>query len=190
MWYNIPMNIFILDNDPVIAAQMQCDKHVVKMIVESAQMLSTVHRMLDGTMERRPSESGSMLQYWKLPDIRELTLYKACHFNHPSTVWTRESSDNYMWHYEHFVALCYEYRYRYGKVHKTEKLLKHHLRHLPDNIKEVGLTPFKLAMAQFPQCIVEDPVESYRNFYHTKQSRFKMAWTKRPKPEWFNYANV
>ena len=76
------MNIFILDNDPVIAAQMQCDKHVVKMIVESAQMLSTVHRMLDGTMERRPSKSGSMIQYWKLDDDREDILYKACHFNH------------------------------------------------------------------------------------------------------------
>ena len=54
------MNIFILDNDPVIAAQMQCDKHVVKMIVESAQMLSTVHRMLDGKMERRLSKSGKV----------------------------------------------------------------------------------------------------------------------------------
>jgi hypothetical protein len=88
------MNIFILDNDPVIAAQEQCDKHVVKMIVESAQMLSTVHRMLDGTMERRPSKSGAMLQYWKLHDERETTLYKACHFNHPSTVWTRECGLN------------------------------------------------------------------------------------------------
>ena len=56
------MNIFILDNNPIKAAQQQCDKHVVKMIVESGQMLSTVHRMLDGTMERRPSKSGSMLQ--------------------------------------------------------------------------------------------------------------------------------
>ena len=65
------MNIFILNNDPVLAAQEQCDKHVVKMIVESAQMLSTVHRMLDGTMERRPSKSGAMIQYFKLTDKRE-----------------------------------------------------------------------------------------------------------------------
>ena len=64
------MNIFILDNDPIKAAQQQCDKHVVKMIVESGQMLSTVHRMLDGTMERRPSKSGSMLQYFKPPHMR------------------------------------------------------------------------------------------------------------------------
>ena len=105
------MNIFILNNDPVIAAQEQCDKHVVKMIVESAQMLSTVHRMLDGVMERRPSKSGAKLQYWKLDDEREDLLYKACHFNHPSTVWTRESCCNYTWHYNHFIGLCDEYTY-------------------------------------------------------------------------------
>ena len=180
------MNIFILNNDPVLAAQEQCDKHVVKMIVESAQMLSTVHRMLDGTMERRPSKSGAMIQYWKLPDARELTMYKACHFNHPSTVWTRESSANYNWHYKHFIGLCDEYRHRYGKVHMTEHKLKYHLRHLPNNIKDDGLTPFKLAMGSNPECISEDAVASYRKFYETKQKKFKMAWTKRPQPEWFN----
>jgi hypothetical protein len=180
------MNIFILDNDPVKAAQMQCDKHVVKMIVESGQMLSTVHRMLDGTMERRPSKSGSMLQYWKLDDEREELLYKACHFNHPSTVWTRESMHNYRWHYVHFMALCKEYTYRYGKVHSTEKYLADALARIPDNIPVKKMTPFKLAMAAFPECITEDPIESYRNFYETKQERFKMVWTKRQQPEWFN----
>ena len=180
------MNIFILDNDPVIAAQMQCDKHVVKMIVESAQMLSTVHRMVDGVMERRPSKSGSMLQYFKLNDEREDMLYKACHFNHPSTVWTRESMHNYRWHYVHFAALCDEYTYRYGKVHSTDTKLRKALSKLPQNIPVKKMTPFKLAMAQFPECITEDAVESYRRFYETKQKRFKMAWTKRPQPEWFN----
>ena len=67
MWYNITMNLFILNNDPVIAAQEQCDKHVVKMIVESAQMLSTVHRMLDGVKEKRLSKSGKrMVDYYRL----------------------------------------------------------------------------------------------------------------------------
>ena len=65
------------------------------MIVESAQMLSTTHRMIDGSMERRLSKSGKVrVQYWKLPDEREDILYKACHFNHPSTIWTRESLEN------------------------------------------------------------------------------------------------
>jgi len=180
------MNIFILDNDPVIAAQEQCDKHVVKMIVESAQMLSTVHRMLDGVMERRPSKSGSMLQYWKLNDQRENILYKACHFNHPSTVWTRESKANYQWHYKHFIALCDEYTYRYGKVHSTDTKLRIALQQIPTNIPEKHMTPFKLAMGSNPECMLEDAVESYRRFYETKQKRFTMVWTKRPVPKWFN----
>ena len=181
------MNIFILDNDPVIAAQEQCDKHVVKMIVESAQMLSTVHRMLDGTMERRPSKSGAMLQYWKLNDERENTLYKACHFNHPSTVWTRECGLNYDWHYKHFIGLCDEYTYRYGKVHSTDTKLRVALKTKPQNIPHQNLmTPFKLAMSARPECILKCPVESYRRFYETKQERFKMVWTKRSKPKWFN----
>tara|TARA_B100000780_G_scaffold195638_1_gene138051 strand:+ start:5989 stop:6543 length:555 start_codon:yes stop_codon:yes gene_type:complete len=181
------MNIFILDNDPVKAAQLQCDKHVVKMIVESAQMLSTVHRMVDGFMERRPSKSGSMIQCFNLTDEREDILYKACHFNHPSTVWTRENSENYDWHYKHFVALCDEYTYRYGKVHMTDTKLRHILRHSPKNIPHTTeKTPFKLAMGSNPECISEDAVASYQKFYKTKQDRFKMVWTKRQQPEWFN----
>jgi hypothetical protein len=192
------MNIFIIDENPVVAAQSQCDKHVVKMIVESAQMLSTVHRMVDGIMERRPSKSGSMLQYFKLDDDREDILYKACHFNHPSTVWTRESCCNYSWHYEHFVALCDEYTYRYGKVHATDTKLRDILKSLPKKINRVGgRTHFKLAMGSNPECVVNglmgtnavatahDAVESYRNFYKTKQARFNMVWTKRKQPEWF-----
>jgi hypothetical protein len=180
------MNIFILDNDPVIAAQEQCDKHVVKMIVESAQMLSTVHRMLDGTMERRPSKSGAMIQYFKLTDKRENILYKACHFNHPSTIWTRESWLNYEWHYKHFIALCDEYTYRYGKIHSTDTKLRVALKDMPKNIPIKEMTPFKLAMGSNPECMFEDAVKSYRAFYHTKQAKFNMAWTKRPQPEWFN----
>jgi hypothetical protein len=127
-----------------------------------------------------------MLQYFYLEDEREYLLYKACHFNHPSTVWTRESMHNYRWHYVHFAALCDEYTYRYGKVHSTDSKLRKALSKLPHNIPVKKMTPFKLAMASFPQCITEDAVESYRNFYMTKQERFKMAWTKRPQPEWFN----
>jgi len=74
------MNLFVLNKDPVKAAQLQCDKHVVKMIVESAQMLSTAHRMLDGTLERRASKSGkTTVKYWTMPDERENIFYKAVH---------------------------------------------------------------------------------------------------------------
>ncbi len=189
------MNIFILSEDPIEAAQTQCDKHVVKMIVESAQMLSTVHRMLDGTITKRPSKSGKrILKYYQLDDSREDVLYKAVHHNHPCTVWSREGCCNYTWHYEHFVALCDEYTYRYGKVHSTDTKLRKILKKLPKNIP-VGRTPFKLAMGSNPECVVTglggtDAVQSYRNFYHTKQARFKMDWTKRNTPEWFTYANI
>ena len=73
------MNIFYLDSDPYVAAKMHCDKHVVKMILESAQMLSTAHRVLDG--DEYADERG---------------LYKMAHKNHPSTIWVRTSTDNYM----------------------------------------------------------------------------------------------
>jgi hypothetical protein len=189
------MNIFILDNDPIKAAQLQCDKHVVKMIVESAQMLSTAHRMLDGYVEKRPSKSGKrMINYWVHPrPDKEERLYKAVHHGHPSTVWTMESAANYKWHYDHFVALLMEYTYRYGKEHGTSKL-RDLLVLPPRNIKGFGhkncvKTPFKLAMKDYPECIaLGDPVKAYRAFYQTKQDRFKMVWTKRDIPEWFKVA--
>ena len=183
------MNIFILDESPVKAAQLQCDKHVVKMILESAQMLSTAHRMLDGYVERRPSKSGkTMVKYYVHPDPElENVLYKAVHHHHPCTVWSMESVQNYLWHYEHFVALCVEYQYRYKKVHNTQLLLEEILATPPKNIPNKGLTPFALAMKHEPQCIHEDePVRSYQEYYQTKQDRFKMVWTGRQTPEWFN----
>ena len=150
-------------------------------------MLSTAHRILDGTMEKRPSKSGkTMVKYYKLNDSRENLFYKAVHFGHPCTKWTMESAENYEWHWLHFWALCQEYTYRYGKIHGTDKLLKEALKKPPYNIPDVPQTPFKLAMKSNPECMFpEDPVKSYRMYYKTKQSRFKMAWTNRNVPEWF-----
>lgn len=182
------MNIFVLDSDPVLAAQNQCDKHIVKMIVESAQMLSTAHRMLDGNIQMGPSKSGKRtVKTWTLPDERELHLYKAVHMSHPCTVWTMECDHNYDWHYVHFKALCDEYTYRYGKKHATDTLLRHRLAQLPSNIpRTTRCTMFKLAMKANPECMFpEDPVKSYRAFYQTKQDRFSMVWTKREQPQWF-----
>jgi hypothetical protein len=158
------------------------------MIVESAQMLSTAHRMLDGRMVKRPSKSGkTWVKYYLHPNEHmETNLYKAVHFGHPCTVWTMESNMNYKWHYEHFKALLQEYTYRYNKVHKSSELLPI-LKKIPVNIpKTSNLTPFKLAMGSNPECMLENPVESYRAFYQTKQKRFKMVWSKRSVPNWFN----
>ena len=190
------MNLFVLDKDPVIAAQLQCDKHVVKMIVESAQMLCTTHRMLDGNMkiEERYVEGSLPARYrkikrWTHPD-KELDslFYKAVHMNHPCTVWTRESKANYVWHYIHFLGLCDEYQYRYGKKHLSDTLLKDALCSIPKNIPDIGLTQFPLAMKSNPECMFpDDPVKSYKLYYQTKQSRFKMTWKNREVPAWFEY---
>ena len=182
------MNLFILDWDPTKAAQLQCNRHVVKMIVESAQMLSTAHRMLDGYHIKAVSNSGkSQVKFWIHPDPElDGVLYKAVHSAHPCTVWTMASAMNYNWHYVHFIALCDEYTHRYGKVHLTDKLLREKLAIAPKNIKYAGLTQFALAMKSNPECMFpNDPVRSYRAFYQTKQERFKMSWTNREVPEWF-----
>ena len=181
------MNIFILDEDPRTAASMHCDKHVPKMVVESAQMLSTAHRMLDGVETKKRSKSGkTMSKYYMLGDTREHHLYNAVHFNHPCTVWTRESSQNYLWHYELFIALCDQFTKRYGKIHLTDRSLREHLKTTPNNIPDIEMTPFRLAMKSNPECMDEsDPVESYRKFYMTKQERFKMEWKNAQTPHWF-----
>jgi len=182
------MNIFILDENPTIAARMQCDRHVVKMIIESAQMLSTAHRVIAGTVEKRKSKSGrSMIRYYRHPDDKlESVLYKGVHYNHPCTQWTHETDSNYMWHYDHFIALCNEYTYRYNRRHATDSRLRDTLKRPPKNIPIGILTPFRLAMNANPECINEsDPVGSYRKFYQTKQTRFDMRWTNRNVPCWF-----
>jgi|SRR6056300_649111 len=185
------MNIFVLDSDPVIAAQMMCDKHIPKMIVESGQMLSTTHRMLDGKLTKKPSKSGkTMVKYWDLyegsDDLEaELLYYKAVHTAHPCTVWSMQSSDNYRWHWEHMRALCDEYTYRYNKMHKTHRELLYAIEALPRNIPKGGLTPFAQAMKQYPECIVPgNAVQAYQNYYHAAKPFAK--WERgRAAPNWW-----
>ena len=116
------MNIFFLHKHPVIAAQMQCDKHVVKMILESAQLLSTCHRVLDGTEYYDKTANGRKIKRWTHPNPNlEPLLYKAGWVKHPSTIWLFESAYNYMWLYKHMMALNEEYKKRYNhtKNHLT-----------------------------------------------------------------------
>jgi len=187
------MNIFALDENPKNAAMMHCDKHVSKMVVESAQMLSTAHRVIDGVEESRPSKSGKrMVKYWKhTNDDLEESLYKACHVNHPSSKWTRDSVCNYLWHYELFKYLSEEYQFRYGRTHLTWQKLGDVLASPPVNMSKIEMTPFELAMGSNPECMNhDDPVGSYRAFYMTKQDRFNMVWSKRDVPYWFKYNEV
>ncbi len=157
------MNIFILDRNPKKAAIYQCDKHVVKMVLESAQMLCSAHRILDG-------------------DLADSSLYKLTHANHPCSVWLRQSDKNYLWLYRHFIALCDEYQFRYNKVHKTDIKLREKLKKPPKNIKLGKLTEFAQAMDD--ELKQDDAVMAYRNYYRKKQETIAMAWTRRRKPRW------
>ena len=159
------MNIFYLDKDPIIAAQMSCDKHVVKMILESAQMLCSTHRVLDGD---------------EIADSKGL--YKMAHKNHPSTIWVRASSENYRWLWKHMDALMKEYTHRYGKHHATERL-RNILFKPPLNIVHgVPLTDPPQCMPEL--CKGEDTVLAYQNYYIIEKSGFA-RWTKREIPAWF-----
>lgn len=159
------------------------DKHVVKMILESAQLLSTAHRVLDGIESVGKSPTGRKQKTWTLGDARENVLYKSTHVNHPSAVWTRKSVENYNWLVEHFYALGDEYTYRYGKTHKSfAGDLAYMLQSPPKNLTEYDMTVMPSAMAD--EFIVdEDPIINYRNYYKIGKARMH-SWKNRQPPEW------
>jgi len=176
------MNRFILDEDPQIAAEYHCDKHVVKMILEEAQMLSTAHRILDGKEYIGQSKSGRKAKRWILPDERETILYSATHVNHPCTQWSMHTSANYIWGVSLFTCLLEEYSYRYGKEHKCAALYPT-LQKLPKNIMSANRTWFPQAMPD--DCKRENPVDGYRTYYIEHKKRFA-KWSNRPTPGWFD----
>ena len=173
------MNIFFLDNNPKIAAEYHVDTHCIKMILETAQLLSTAHRIIDGK-EYTDNSTGRKIKRWKLDSELDNILYKSTHINHPSAVWCRETSENYKWLYELFVELCEEYTYRFGKTHKTSVLLPY-LSELPRNIKVSKMTTIPQAMPDY--CRKLDPIEGYRNYYNLEKQKL-IKYTKREIPSW------
>ena len=158
------MNIFVLSLCPRLAARLHCDKHVVKMILETAQLLYTAHHVA-GTVD--------------LP----MGAYKKTHANHPCALWVRESRANYLWLVELGWWLCKEYQYRYGggKVHKTERhilWLKSCVPRLPD----VPQTPFRLAMPD--EYKHPDAVQAYQAYYRENKLKVRgiVAYTRRDRP--------
>ena len=178
------MNIFYLDKNPVIAARWMVDKHVVKMILESAQLLCTAHRIHDGKETLGKSATGRNVKRWLLPDAREHVLYSATHINHPSAVWCRQSVMNYNWLADHMFALLYEYTHRYNKEHKVQGELSYMLQSPPFNLKEYDMTKMPSAMADEYK-ISDDPLVNYRNYYKVGKARMH-KWTNRQPPEWIN----
>ena len=151
------MNIFVLDMDTVTASQFHCDRHVVKMPLETAQMLCSSHH---ATGRSAP--------------------YKATHLKHPCNLWILESIENYKWLCDLGKNLCVEYTYRYGKVHACESIIDWCIANQP-NLPNVPLTPFALAMPD--EYKTSDSIQSYRSYYAgAKQHLFN--WKKRNQPYW------
>lgn len=157
------MNIFYLDNNPEICAEYHCDKHVVKMILECAQLLSTAHRVLDNSEDER--------------------LYKATHVNHPCSIWVRECDANYFWTYILLTYLCDEYTLRYNKIHKCETILEI-LENIPKNIPKGKITKRPICMPDEYK-VDEDPIICYRAYYNGDKAKFA-KWKLGNIPEWFN----
>jgi hypothetical protein len=146
------MNIFYLDSDPVKAAQVQYNKHVVKMILESAQMLCTAHHHYTELL----SQDDSYIPY------------KKAHYNHPSTIWCRENSEQYLWLYNHMIALGNEYTKRYNKIHLT----------ITKCADILQATPAGIPLGTFeepPQCMPEQykvagcSITAYWNYYEQEK---------------------
>lgn len=185
------MNIFFIDPDPVQSAKWMVDRHVVKMILESAQLLSTAHRVLDGELVvetvkteypgNKPAKYRKK-KWYKLGDARETVLYSATHVNHPSAVWARTSIENYHWLVDHFFALMEEYTYRYEKTHKCFGELSYMLQSPPKKLEAYDWTPMPSCMDE-QYIISDDPVQNYRNYYKYGKVHLH-KWKNREKPFW------
>lgn len=184
----IKINIFYLDKDLTKAAQYHVDKHVVKMILEYAQLLSTAHRLCDGVPYESRTKTGRRVKRWGFSprgiDPRAGILYEATHINHPSAVWARASNNNYNALAYLLGALCTEYTHRYGKIHKVQSSgLAEMLMKPPHNIAIGNFTQPTPAMPDGYK-VPGDSVESYRNYYIGAKQRMA-KWTKRDMPDWY-----
>jgi hypothetical protein len=152
------MNIFVLDRCQSICAKWHMDKHIVKMPLETAQMLCTAIIVRGGEAP-----------------------YKIAHKNHPCSIWARETTDNFMWLLNLGVELCKEYTFRYGKVHKCLEVIVGCEKQL-GLIPKGSLTEFVQAMPD--EYKKDDPIEGYRAYYIGAKARMA-AWKMRSIPDWF-----
>lgn len=153
------MNIFFLHLIPSICAIYHVDKHVVKMILETAQLLCTAHLLSDS--DYTPP-------------------YKLTHKNHPCAKWVRESLENYNWLVQLGKELCKEYTYRYKKIHKTQRIIEELEINLPP-LPEIGFTTPAQAMPDIYKD--NDVVSAYRTYYYFEKFDLH-SWKNREEPEW------
>ena len=157
------MNIFRVDNDPILSAQMLCDKHIVKMPLETAQMLCSV---------------------WHRYNFGHLVKYKEAYKNHPCTRWAGDSKENYRWLVKHGYELCREYTRRYNKIHKCQEVIKWVGATSISFILDNDETPQPQCMPDYYK-VDNDVVSAYRNYYVGAKRKIA-EWNKnRDVPTWF-----
>lgn len=162
------MNIFYLDPNPALAARYHCDKHVIKMILESAQLLCTAINYHAG---------------------EQVTPYKSTHINHPCSIWVRESFSN--WYYVYSLMLCLEnewnFRWQHSKNHSSVSCLCNAgiVELAAKHLSSKPMTTPALAMPSLYK-IPNNPVESYRTYYRISKHDL-LQYTKREKPEWLTH---
>lgn len=177
------MNIFYLHNEPAECAKLHNDKHVVKMILEYGQLMSTAHRYLDGKEYYGLTANGRKIKRWLVSDERESILWKASHVQHPSGIWTRASEENYLWLVDLWKELMKEYTHRYGKHHSAERMIPY-LSDPPQNIpKGIAWTPPTPAMPDQYK-VKGNNLQSYINYY-VEGKKHLASWKNRTIPSWY-----
>ena len=180
------MNLFILSLLQKQIAEWMFDSHIVKIILEAVQVLSTAKRLVDPD---DPICSPNQ------PLQEEPLLYKIAHKNHPVTIWVRQSQQNYIWTLILVYEMHKEWRYRFGhtkeEYHKSFLVAGQLLKHMPsaDKFPQQGLTPFAQAMPEEYK-VPGDPVKAYQQYYMSPQKSHLLKWTKRERPEFFNVINI
>ena len=183
------MNIFVLHEDPKVAAQMHCERHILKMIIEHTQMMAATYYHTIGInrkkeiLENQEKVSSLFSGFPRKDENGNDNPYKISHVNHPCTVWTRASLSNFNWLLDCTKALCEEFTYRYKGIHSVESIVDWMYQN-PPQIEDIGLTPFAQAIPDFYKG--SDPIEAYRKYYAFKTSYMKVNWKLEERtPSWW-----
>ena len=167
------MNLFVLNLDPFVAARENCDKHIVKIPLEAAEMLGYTY-----------IEKGTFFE--PTPQINNIDLFPfKMHYNHPMSCWVRESQSNFGWTLNHLRGLLDEYTFRYGKKHSIEKsynwVVKNKL-----IFDEINKTEMPRCFGDFKSQIptTQDVAKDYQKYYCIAKKGF-VKWTKREIPKWW-----
>jgi len=194
------MNIFALSDDPVKAAQQMIDKHIIKMPTETCQMLHTNLQYMTFVLQREKEPTLAELKAYMKDKYSEYM--KPAMLNHPSTIWARQSWANFMWLYQHGLALCEEYKHRYGKEHGSYQRILYCEKRFGNlvrrhNYPHSGLTPVTIAMDDSYRIDLDEysqrnpnwtgwdfVIASYRHYY--LEGKWDIAeWRNNRQPEWF-----